>query len=65
MSRTLSLATLALCATLLAVPAMPQQPAGKDSSKAAATKHHSKRHAKKHEVPPRQADTTPPTPKPE
>ena len=43
MSRKLSLATIALCATLLAVPAMAQQPAGKDSTKATTTttgKHH-------------------------
>jgi hypothetical protein len=38
MSRKLSLATIALCATLLAVPAMAQQPAGKDSTKATTPK---------------------------
>jgi hypothetical protein len=45
MSRKLSLATLALCATLVAVPAVAQQPAGKDSTKATTTtkhKHHKK-----------------------
>ena len=48
MSRKLSLATLALCSTLLAVPAIAQQPAGKDSTKATTTaKHHGKHHGKK------------------
>jgi hypothetical protein len=45
MSRKLSLATMALSAMLLAVPAVAQQPAAKDSTKAAAT---TKPHAKKH-----------------
>jgi hypothetical protein len=48
MSRTLSLATLALSAALIAVPAVAQQPAGKDSTKATTTmgKHHRKHHKK-------------------
>jgi len=48
MSRTLSLATLALTAALIAVPAVAQQPAGKDSTKATTTmgKHHGKHHKK-------------------
>ncbi len=48
MSRTLSLATLALTAALIAVPAVAQQPAGKDSTKATSTmaKHHGKHHKK-------------------
>jgi hypothetical protein len=48
MSRKLSLATMALSAVLLAVPAVAQQPAAKDSTKAAATttKHKSKHHKK-------------------
>lgn len=48
MSRTLSLATLAVTAALIAVPAVAQQPAGKDSTKATTTmaKHHGKHHKK-------------------
>jgi hypothetical protein len=46
MSRKLSLVGVALTALLLAVPAIAQQPAAKDSTKAAATttKHKSKHH---------------------
>ena len=52
MSRKLSLATLALCTTLLAVPAIAQQPAGKDSTKATTmAKHHGKHHGKKGAAP--------------
>lgn len=53
MSRTLSLATLALTAALIAVPAVAQQPAGKDSTKATTTmgKHHRKHHKKGGEAP--------------
>lgn len=60
MSRKLSLATLALCATLVAVPAVAQQPAGKDSTKATTTtaKHHSKHHGKKGAAAPAAKDST-------
>jgi len=49
MSRKLSLVGVALTALLLAVPAIAQQPAAKDSTKAAATttKHKSGKHHKK------------------
>ena len=58
MSRKLSLATLTLVAALLAVPAVAQQPAGKDSTKATTTmgKHKSKHHKKGGAAAP--ADTT-------
>jgi hypothetical protein len=49
MSRKLSLIGVALTALLLAVPAVAQQPAAKDSTKAATsttTKHKSKHHKK-------------------
>jgi hypothetical protein len=57
MSRKLSLATVALSAILLAVPAVAQQPTTKDTTKTAATtgKHHTKRHKKAATAP---ADTT-------
>jgi len=50
MSRKLSLMTLALCAALIATPAMAQQPSGKDSSTAPAMAkkgHKAKTHHKK------------------
>ena len=59
MSRKLSLATLALCTTLLAVPAIAQQPAGKDSTKATTTaKHHGKHHKKGAMAPAAAKDST-------
>jgi hypothetical protein len=59
MSRKLSLATLALCTTLLAVPAIAQQPAGKDSTKATTmAKHHAKHHKKGAMAPAAAKDST-------
>jgi uncharacterized protein YdeI (BOF family) len=48
MSRKLSLMTLALCAALIATPAMAQQPSGKDSttSHTMAKKGHKGHHKK-------------------
>jgi hypothetical protein len=48
MSRKLSLATVALSAMLLAVPAVAQQPTSKDTTKAATTttKHRARTHKK-------------------
>jgi hypothetical protein len=49
MSRKLSLMTLALCAALIATPAMAQQPSGKDTTATQMTKkgHKAKSHHKK------------------
>jgi hypothetical protein len=50
MSRKLSLMTIALCAALLATPAMAQQPSGKDSTAASSMAkkgHKAKTHHKK------------------